>query len=110
MSLLAEHGGLEGIPAVRSISRIGDLVARLDGFAMRPGARLQRHGPPTPTQDAAMQAVDPASLPFDPDTSPERQTDEPVDESHASLLAPVTETITALRDYLRQQTGRLGTR
>jgi phosphatidylserine/phosphatidylglycerophosphate/cardiolipin synthase-like enzyme len=110
VSLLAEHGGLEGIPAVRSISRIGDLVTRLDGLATRPGARLQRHGPPTPMQDAAMQAVDPASLPFDPDTSPERQTDEPVDESHASLLAPVTETITALRNYLREQTGRLDTR
>jgi hypothetical protein len=75
---------------------------------MRPGARLQRHGPPTPIQDAAMDAVDPTTLPFDPDTSPERESDEPVDESHASLLAPVTETITALRNYLRRQTTRLG--
>jgi hypothetical protein len=110
VSLLAEHGGLGGIRAVRSLSRIGDLVERLDGFAMRPGARLQRHGPPTPIQDAAMEVLDPATLPGDPDTSPERESDEPVDESHPSLLAPVTDTITALRNYLQRQTGRLGTR
>ncbi len=108
VSLLAEHGGLAGLRTVRSLAGPGDLVARLDGFAMRPGARLQRHGPPTPIQDAAMDAVDPTTLPFDPDTSPERESDEPVDESHASLLAPVTETITALRNYLRRQTTRLG--
>jgi hypothetical protein len=108
VSLLAEHGGLAGIRAVRSISRIGDLVARLDAFAMRRDARLQRHGPPTPIQEAAMEAVDPTLLPFDPDTSPDQEADEPVDEAHASLLAPVTETITALRSYLQRQTGRLG--
>ena len=109
VSLLAEHGGLDGIRAVRSISRIAGLVERLDGLAIAPGARLQRHGPPTPIQDAAMEVVDPTSLPFDPDTSPEGEPDEPVDESHASLLTPVTETITALRNYLRLQAGRLGT-
>jgi len=110
VSLLAEHGGLAGIRAVRSLSRIGDLVERLDGFAMSPGARLQRHGPPTPIQDAAMDVVDPTTLPFDPDTSLEHESGEPVDEAHASLLAPVTETITALRNYLQRQAGRLGTR
>ena len=105
VSLLAEHGGLVGVRAVRSISRIGDLVERLDGLTMRPGARLQRHGPPTPIQEAAMEVVDPEALPFDPDTSPERDADEPVDEPHGSLLTPVTETVTALRDYLRRQVG-----
>jgi phosphatidylserine/phosphatidylglycerophosphate/cardiolipin synthase-like enzyme len=36
VSLLAEHAGLAGTGAVRSLSRIGDLVERLDGFATRP--------------------------------------------------------------------------
>jgi phosphatidylserine/phosphatidylglycerophosphate/cardiolipin synthase-like enzyme len=102
VSLLAEHAGLGGIRAVRSIARIGGLAERLDELAARPGARLQRHGPPTPIQAAAMKVADPEVLPFDPDTSPEREADEPVDELHGDLLASATETFTALRNYLRR--------
>jgi phospholipase D1/2 len=106
VSLLAEHGGLAGVRAVRALAPIAGLVERLDGLASRPGARLQRHGPPTPTQAAAMEVIDPEILPFDPDTSPEGHGDEPVDERHAAgLLAPVAETITALRAYLQKQPG-----
>lgn len=103
VSLLAEHGGLDGVRPVRTIARIAGLVERLDELASRPGSRLQSHGPPTAMQAAALTVIDPEILPFDPDTSSDRDDDEPVDESHvADLLAPVAETITALRDYLQK--------
>jgi len=100
VSLLAEHGGLAGVRTVRELARLDGLVERLDRLATRPDARLQRHGPPAPVQAAAMEIVDPEILPFDPDTSPGREFDEPVDEAHAGLLAPVAEAITALRELL----------
>ncbi len=102
VSLLAEHGGLEGFRSIRSIARSERLVERLDALAAIPGARLQRHGPPTPAQEAAMKVVDPTTLPFDPDTSPDA-VDEPVEESATGLLDPVTGTFAALRDLLRGQ-------
>lgn len=100
-SLLAEHGGLAGIRSMRALAKIAGLVERLDGFSSQPSARLQSHGPPTPTQVAAMAVIDPEKLPFDPDTSGGRDGDEPVDESHPGLFSPVTEAVTALRAYLR---------
>jgi phosphatidylserine/phosphatidylglycerophosphate/cardiolipin synthase-like enzyme len=103
VSLLAEHGGLSGVRTVRALARTAGLVARLDALTAHPGARLQRHGPPTPIQAVAMEVIDPESLPFDPDTSPERPDHEPTDESHG-VLAPVAGTITALRAYLRDRT------
>jgi phosphatidylserine/phosphatidylglycerophosphate/cardiolipin synthase-like enzyme len=85
VSLLAEHCGLSGIPAGRALARMRGLVGRLDEIASRPGARLQRHGPPTPAQAAAMEIVDPQSLPFDPETSDDEAAaigSEPTDEHH----------------------------
>ena len=64
VSLLAEHTGLSGA-AIRGLVRIDGLVARLDTIASRPGARLQSLGPPTATQRAVMEIVDPQELPFD---------------------------------------------
>jgi phosphatidylserine/phosphatidylglycerophosphate/cardiolipin synthase-like enzyme len=69
ISLLAEHCGLAGEEAVRRLGPARGLVARLDALATAPGARLQRHGPPTATQRVVMQLVDPQALPFDPETS-----------------------------------------
>jgi hypothetical protein len=85
---------------VRALARAEGLVERLDRLTMGPDARLQRHGRPTPAKATAMKIVDPEALPFDPDTSPERDSDEPVDEAVAGLLAPVAEAITTLREYL----------
>ena len=68
VSLLAEHTGLSGADAA-GLDVIEGLVARLDAIATRPGARLQRHGPPTPAQQTAMQLIDPDDLPFDPETT-----------------------------------------
>jgi hypothetical protein len=68
VSLLAEHAGLSGADAA-GLEAIEGLVARLDAIANRGGARLQRHGPPTPAQQTAMQLVDPDDLPFDPETT-----------------------------------------
>jgi hypothetical protein len=99
VSLLAEHGGLAGVRAIRSLVRAEGLVGRLRAFGAA-GARLQRHGPPTPVEAAVMEVVDPEVLPFDPDTSPDREFDEPVDESQGGMLGPVAEAITALREYL----------
>lgn len=67
VSLLAEHGGLSGVRAVRKLWAPDELVAHLDEFASGPGARLQRHGPPTPVQAAVMSLIDPKDLPFDPE-------------------------------------------
>ena len=68
VSLLAEHAGLSEADAA-GLDVIEGLVARLDAIATRAGARLQRHGPPTPAQQTAMQLIDPDDLPFDPETT-----------------------------------------
>ena len=68
VSLLAEHSGLSAADA-GGLKAMDGLVARLDALAGRAGARLQRHGAPTATQEAAMQVVDPDDLPFDPETT-----------------------------------------
>ena len=65
VSLLAEHCGLSGGEAVASGPARG-LVA-VSTRSTAPGARLQRHGPPSPQRVVAV--VDPETLPFDPDTS-----------------------------------------
>jgi phosphatidylserine/phosphatidylglycerophosphate/cardiolipin synthase-like enzyme len=68
VSLLAEHAGLSGADAA-GLDVIEGLVARLDAIATRAGARIQRHGAPTPAQQTAMQLIDPDDLPFDPETT-----------------------------------------
>jgi phosphatidylserine/phosphatidylglycerophosphate/cardiolipin synthase-like enzyme len=68
MSLLAEHTGLPEAETA-DLAAIDGLVARLDAIASRPAARLQRHGPPTPAQQTALQLIDPDDLPFDPETT-----------------------------------------
>jgi phospholipase D1/2 len=67
VSLLAEHGGLPARADVRALVRIEGLVARLDAFAARPGARLQRHSGPTAIEQRLLAALDAQVLPFDPD-------------------------------------------
>lgn len=81
VSLLAEHAGISGVTAVRRLVRIEGLVERLEELAAR-GTRLQRHGPPTRTQEAVMAVIDPEDLPFDPDTSEPNDSivDEPSDD------------------------------
>ena len=106
VSLLAEHGGLSGVRSMRALARADGLVARLDRSTMRPDARLQTHGRPTPAKATVMEIIDPETLPFDPDTSPNSCADEPVDEGVAGLLAPVAEAITTLREYLRDRRPR----
>jgi phosphatidylserine/phosphatidylglycerophosphate/cardiolipin synthase-like enzyme len=101
VSLLAEHGGLRGVRALRALARTAGLVARLDAEAAREGARLQRHAGPTPVQAAAMEIVDPEALPFDPEAPGGGRSDEPVDEGAPTLLAPVADAIGALRDLFR---------
>jgi phosphatidylserine/phosphatidylglycerophosphate/cardiolipin synthase-like enzyme len=68
VSLLAEHTGLSG-DAAASLAPIKGLVARLDDIASGGGARLQRHGGPTPAQQTALKLLDPDDLPFDPETT-----------------------------------------
>jgi phosphatidylserine/phosphatidylglycerophosphate/cardiolipin synthase-like enzyme len=63
VSLLAEHSGRDR-GAVEMFGSISGLVGRLDAIADR--SRLRRHGPPRPAQRAALQLLDPQSLPFDP--------------------------------------------
>lgn len=70
VSLLAEHGGLQGWRDVRALVSIEGLVERLDALTTRPGARLRRHEGPTPSQDAVLSVIDPQSLPFDPEAEP----------------------------------------
>jgi phosphatidylserine/phosphatidylglycerophosphate/cardiolipin synthase-like enzyme len=106
VSLLAEHGGLAGIAAVRRLASIVGLVGRLDAFASAPAARLQRHGPPSPAQALAMEIVDPEDLPFDPDTSPgveEAAVEEPVDESRRRSRPSVADRIASLSRYFKRQ-------
>jgi hypothetical protein len=88
VSVLAEHAGLRGVAAVRPLVPMEGLVSRLDAIAALPGARLQRHGPPTPAQAALIGIVDPQALPFDPETpgSPVGN-DEPT-EQHAHRRLP----------------------
>jgi phosphatidylserine/phosphatidylglycerophosphate/cardiolipin synthase-like enzyme len=66
VGLLAEHAGLAGPVAIRSLLPITGLVARLDALTERPGARLCRHGPPSEEQQTMLAVVDPEELPFDP--------------------------------------------
>jgi phospholipase D1/2 len=68
VSLLAEHAGLSAGDTAGLVA-IDGLVMRLDAMANRDGARLQRHGEPTATQQAALQLIDPDDLPFDPETT-----------------------------------------
>jgi phosphatidylserine/phosphatidylglycerophosphate/cardiolipin synthase-like enzyme len=82
VSLLAELAGLRN---GRALVRPEGLVGRLEAIASRPGARLQRHGPPTEEQLAAMTVVDPDDLPFDPETSQEDE------ESRAARKEPPDE-------------------
>jgi phospholipase D1/2 len=82
VSLLAEHAGLSTTDATGLAATEG-LVARLDAIANRGGARLQRHGPPTPTQQTAMHLVDPDDLPFDPEAT--------ADDDAAGTLEPSDE-------------------
>jgi phosphatidylserine/phosphatidylglycerophosphate/cardiolipin synthase-like enzyme len=102
VSLLAEHGGLGGVAAVRQLVPCAGLVARLEAIAARPGARLQRHEGATSRQEAVMEVVDPEALPFDPDTSPEEDIqNEPVDEIRPGLPS-LGEAVGSLWDSLRQ--------
>jgi hypothetical protein len=91
VSLLAEHAGVRG-PAVRRLFAPGGLVSRLDGLAAQAGARLAGHGPPTPTQQAVLDLIDPDDLPFDP-AGPDADPDavgrgEPADERRARPARP----------------------
>jgi phosphatidylserine/phosphatidylglycerophosphate/cardiolipin synthase-like enzyme len=64
LSLLAEHSGRDrGV--VEMFGAIPGLVGRLDAI-IADRSRLRRHGPPRPAQRAALQLLDPQSLPFDP--------------------------------------------
>lgn len=63
VSLLAEHSG-QHRDALEAFGPMPGLVGRLDALADQ--SRLRRHGPPSPGQRAAMELLDPQSLPFDP--------------------------------------------
>jgi hypothetical protein len=80
VSLLAEHAGLSAADAA-DLDAIEGLVARLDAIANRGGARLRRHGAPTPAQQTAMQLVDPDDLPFDPETTAADDAEDTLDPS-----------------------------
>jgi phospholipase D1/2 len=97
ISLLAEHGGLSGPAAVWQLRPASGLIARLDALTRRPGARLQRHGPPNPVQQAVLGVVDPEKLPFDPETSEEDRfgQTEPADEPGRRRLAGLRSGIAA---------------
>jgi phosphatidylserine/phosphatidylglycerophosphate/cardiolipin synthase-like enzyme len=99
VELLREHAGLDDAGDLASLEEPSGIVAFLDSVALRPHSRLQRHGPPTATEQIALQILDPRDLPFDPEM-PEEQPlhglDEAMDErygwrmrvpSPASLLA-----------------------
>ena len=71
---------------------IEGLVARLDDIASRDGARLQRHGEPTPAQQTALQLIDPDDLPFDPETTAAEDaagTRDPSDEHSGRRRVPL---------------------
>jgi phospholipase D1/2 len=90
VSLLAEHAGLSAADTA-GLEAMEGLVARLDALADRGGARLQRHGTPTPAQQTAMQLVDPDDLPFDPETTEadEAASTDPSDEHRARRRLPI---------------------
>ena len=91
MSLLAEHAGLSTEDAA-GLQPIEGLVARLDDIASRDGARLQRHGEPTPVQQTALQLIDPDDLPFDPETTAAEDaagTRDPSDEHSGRRRVPL---------------------
>ena len=88
VSLLAEHTGLSGADAA-GLDVIEGLVARLDAIATRAGARLQRHGAPTPAQQTAMQLIDPDDLPFDPETTDAAGKLDPSDEHSRRRGLPI---------------------
>ena len=95
VSLLAEHAGLPAEDAA-GLEPIEGLVARLDDIASRDGARLQRHGEPTPAQRTAMQLVDPDDLPFDPETTAAEDaagTRDPSDEHGGRRRVPILATV-----------------
>ena len=87
VSLLAEHSGFEG-DANEAFGPVHDLVARLDAIADR--SRLRKLGPPSPAQRAALDLLDPQSLPFDPaDPGAEDAAawDEPSDQRQRGRIA-----------------------
>jgi phospholipase D1/2 len=91
ISLLAEHTGLAGTDAA-GLDVMEGLVARLDAITLRAGARLQRHGAPTPAQQTAMQLIDPDDLPFDPETTDSADaagTFDPTDENSGRRRLPI---------------------
>ena len=91
VSLLAEHAGLSTEDAA-GLQPIEGLVARLDDIASRDGARLQRHGEPTPAQQTALQLIDPDDLPFDPETTAAEDaagTRDPSDEHSGRRRVPL---------------------
>ena len=94
-SLLAEHAGLAEPEASAQLAPIEGLVARLDALAERSGCRMQRHGPPTPGQQTAMELVDPEDLPFDAETTEAEDqagANEPSDEHRGRRQLPVIAT------------------
>jgi phosphatidylserine/phosphatidylglycerophosphate/cardiolipin synthase-like enzyme len=97
LSLLAEHCGIPGGAAIRALAPVRGLVKRLDEWAQRPGARLQRHGPPTPVQAAVLELVDPQALPFDPEAAgaDEAGRDEPADDArrHPSAITRLAQAL-----------------
>jgi phospholipase D1/2 len=88
VSLLAEHTGRSGAEAA-GLEVIEGLVARLDAIATRAGARLQRHGSPTPAQQTAMRLIDPDDLPFDPESADAAGKLDPSDEHSGRRRLPI---------------------
>lgn len=99
VSLLAEHSGLAGL-GIRPLVRVAALVARLDALASRPPARLQPLSPPTATQRAVMELVEPQELPFDseiPEGPGPSARDEPDDQLPPRPRTILGRLMTALR-------------
>lgn len=86
VSLLAEHVGLSGARALRTLAPIEGLVGRLDAMAAAPGARLRRHRPPSRAQLAILAAMEPESLPFDSDGRDGAALMDPTDARGAQTL------------------------
>lgn len=86
VSLLAEHSGQPG-SALAMFGPMPGLVGRLDAIVDQ--SRLSRHGPPRPAQRAAMELLDPQSLPFDPadrDAADTAALEEPSDQRRRGRL------------------------
>ena len=93
VDLLAEHAGIAAPRALEALASIEGLVGRLDAIAARPGARLQRHGPPSAAQRKLLAVLDPDALPFDSDGR------EPADEHSVRTPRMVLRRVgAALRD------------